>query len=317
MKKFIITISIVLVMALACSQIAVFAMSNNDQADQESAIPSSEDYILFEHNEEDVNAKKEMEKQYESNFIQLSENEISLRQNNFYDILYDESIDEMTKIKLLEEMKIYPFISSSEKATLAAAPGGVSLGIPALWYDSMLNRWTISASGNWKSWNDIEGDLSPPWYIYIDPRVGDTWNVGGNESVGISITNTSGSTAGLLRTAGHGRLSTPGLSNSVSNSNSSTSNSHRGAAFLLQDYCYIYSVNWLGYAQYRYIGYNFNVSIEYNSSFANWNGTAQLFYAHTWSTTGITGIGINATGFSLSWVNYGNGWPLYGLGMLY
>ncbi|MHB8963124.1 MAG: hypothetical protein ACYC5K_08220 [Saccharofermentanales bacterium] len=319
MKKFIVTISIALVMTLTCSQIAAFAMPDNNQADQESTMPRSEDSLLFEHTEADVNAKKAMEKNYASNFIQLSEHEISLRQNKIYTILNDGGIDDKTRFTLLEEIKVYLFIPSTETATLASEAANVSLAKPTVFYDSMLNRWIVSASGYWKSYSYLSGELDPPaWKWIIGFSVGDTWNVGGYEAAGIALTNTSGSSAGLLRTSGYGRLSSSG-SQAVINSNSCTANDKYGAVFMMQDYSYVTSAYYyFGWQiQVRYIGYYFNAVVEYNSNFANWHGTAKLYYAHTWSTSSISSIGVSSSGASASWINENYTFDTHGLGTLY
>lgn len=316
MKKFLSWLGVCLCFLIVCSQIAVYATEDPD-----NTTTGDYDGVLFTNSDEDVKAKKEMELKYADNFVYLNKEQLEKRNEKIDSILNDTSISDEEKFSKLESMKVYRYIPKDNQATLASQPNGVKLNKPTITYDSKTKNWKITASGEWKSYSHLGKEIDNNKKIWYS--VGDTWNVGGYDAVGISLSNTSGyATASkgkikqnLLRVSGSATLSN---GKSVKNKNSSTNDDKYGAIFKLQDYSYVTAAKLRWYLvwdyEYRYVGYKFSTTITYNKKFSEWDGTAKLYYAHTWNKTSISNISVSKTGVGIGWKSEGSGFYTYGLG---
>lgn len=125
--------------------------------------------------------------------------------------------------------------------------------------------------------------------------MGDSKNVGGYDSVGITYYNTSGTcNATVKKSLGYWH---DGGDSSMQSSSPSHGGGRLGVAFDYQDKVTVTSVNFLtGAYSYKYLGAGFAATITYDSKFVNWNGKARTFNAHTWNTTDISSIGFNGGG---------------------
>jgi hypothetical protein len=184
----------------------------------------------------------------------------------------------------------------------------VTLNAVSIYYNTSNVTWTLYASGYWNNVNDWDdtGNMIP-W------SVGTTRNTGSPDYVGIVLTDTYGSSDGMYVMANNtpdqsaGRLWWNEKQNYGYNSAGLMSDS-QGAIFAVQDYIYITESHWWGSYRVAYIGHSFSATVIYNGAFENYHGNAKIFYAHTWDSAQINGIGIGLDNISVNWSSGKNHW---------
>lgn len=223
------------------------------------------------------------------------------------DILLNEEMSEEIKREYLSELGVYCCYNYEETQLASSSSGDVTLNRPTIYYDSFTKEYVITGTGKWNA-HTYETPSWSWWY----PSVGDTSNIGGTDAIGISLSNTSGSTSGLALNSGYGYFYN-GTATKMSTTLTSENDIY-GGGYSVQDFIkYTKVVNYILYCDvtYYYNAYNMKCVLRYDADFAKYSGSAKLFYSHTWSNTSITGISLNKTGASLSWSNSSNRWAAY------
>lgn len=163
-------------------------------------------------------------------------------------------------------------------------------------YNDNTGDWSLVGGGYWPTISPVIED-----YGGITGFLGDTYDVGGVDAVGITITNTSGTVPALKASSG---MIHDGLGNSITLNNPSTGNTSAGIAFEYQDYLTVIEVGLINNTL-SYMGYGFSAVMRFDSSFMNWNGSARTFYAHTWNSTTISeiqlGVSSETLGVDITW----------------
>ncbi len=223
------------------------------------------------------------------------------------DILMNEKLSNNEKLIGLKQLGVYNVEDGVLAESASSSSGDYSASKPTISYDSKTKQYIITGKGRWKR-HTYEVPTFSWWY----PSVGDTKNIGGNEGIGISITNTSGSTKGLAINSGYGYFYN---GNAKKKSTTLvTNNDNYGGGYKVQDFIkftkvdnYVFWVN----TEYYYNAYNAKCVLKYNSKFAKYNGNAKLFYSHTWDKTKVTGIGLSKSGVNISWSDNSDKWNAY------
>ena len=176
-------------------------------------------------------------------------------------------------------------------------------------YDATTSRWNVTGGGYWKNTN-WWGDRPGGWWGYS----GETKNVGGVDSVGITYYNTSGTyNTAVISSMGYA-TDQNGWSEYMYNP--SHGNGRYGVAFDFQDKIKLKNVCGVCYASdSTYFGSGFSASVTYDSNFSNYNGYARTMYAHTWSDTTINSIGFSGGGsnfgVTVSWSSSSNRFAIF------
>ncbi|WP_199624635.1 hypothetical protein [Paenibacillus alkalitolerans] len=268
-----------------------------------------------------VKAKKELAEKYADKMKKdLSAEELENRTRDVQRILNELAADvaagktteKEAKIKL-EKMDVYmldvPKKKENEEVSILSSGTDITMNSVWITYDSATARWTVTGGGYWKNtnwWNDRPGG----WWGYA----GETKNMGGVDSVGITYYNTGGTyNTSVVSSLGY-VTDHNGWSDYMENP--SHGDGRYGVAFDFQDKmrlknaCGVCVVG-----DYTYYGSGFSASVTYNSNFVNYNGYARSMYAHTWNTTTINSIGFNGsgTGFGVTfgWSSESNKFPIF------
>jgi hypothetical protein len=281
-------------------QSSVFAATNNTEFNSVS-IPEG---ISIDIDSEELKA---IAAKY-ADIEQLTGDELIAHDLKVNAILNNRELSPAQKEDALSLLGVYPVSSSENTVQFAAsAPGNVSLGKPSISYDSSSKQYIITAYGNWTS-HKYEVPTWTWWY----PSVGSTKNIGGLDGIGISLSNTSGTTSGLAINSGYGYFHNGTATQKVTTMSSNSD--LYGAGYKVQDFIkftkvdnYVFWVN----TTYLYNAYNMDCVLKYNAKFEGYNGSAKLFYGHTWDSTNITSIGVNKTGASIGWSTTSNHWDSY------
>ncbi|MCL1790220.1 MAG: hypothetical protein FWG40_02500 [Peptococcaceae bacterium] len=315
MKKFTVVIAVSLCFLLGCSQIIVAFGLNNEMVC--STAPTDDGIPLFVHTEEDVIAKQAMDEKYAANYVEMTEEQLAERDALINGIIADSTISDNERNEQLEALQVYPYVSPNENAYLATQASDVTLNSVSIYKDTVANQWKLSSSGSYKSSSSYSSECAKSKLTY---SVGDTWNVGGHDAVGIALTQPYGNSAGVARVGGYG-LFAGHDGYSIANYNGCTADDRYGVVYKLQDYSYVtsckLSVLLVWSYTYRYYGHGFHAFANYNSNFSNWHGNAKLFYAHTWSSTNINGFSVSTSGFGTSWSSSNYRWDVYGLSKVF
>lgn len=209
----------------------------------------------------------------------------------------------------LDELEAYlnasgMFIYNKEEAPSIvpySTSSNVKMNTPLITYNSSASEWVVSGGGSWKNEYLIKQDHPVDLWA---PGVGQRSNVGGQDAVGISLYSVSGTKPTLKRSQGYVH---DGHGKSMNLYNPCNLDSGRGVVFEYQDY---FTVMVLGVSG-NYMGYGYSATGVYNSTFSKYHGYARSFYAHTWSSTDINGIGLAEKSFSISWSKVNNRWDVY------
>ncbi len=262
-------------------------------------------------------AKQDLTNRYKSNYIPMSPEEVKIRAEMIDRQLCKLIAEGKSQIEIDNAMKankLYklevPTNSNSGMIPLSA-PNDAICNSVSIYYDSGASQWVVSGGGWWTT-DQWFNDRNWIWVPYI----GETHNVGGYDSVGIAYNNTSGTyNTSVISSMGY-------ITDQDGWGESSDSPSHGdgslGVAFDFQDkQKYTRSpVNPVVYSyDVAYQGKGYSALIRYNSNFANYNGNARVFYAHTWNTCNITNLSFGAgSGFTFGVdidFSTSNGWKIF------
>lgn len=199
----------------------------------------------------------------------------------------------------------------------------VTLNSVNISYDYYTGSWYVTGYGYWKSddyCSDADGSgncdsiFSPAGNYGLWNSVGETDNIGGRDSVGIALQDTSTVPTGLSLLSGYGKFYNYDESSQIEkiNYNRDVNPSSRGAVYTFQDYLQITQASYfygaLTSIDETYLAKRFCTSLRYNSRFSSYDGNAVLIYAHSWDETSINSIGLGKDSFSVSWETSGDGW---------
>jgi hypothetical protein len=258
-----------------------------------------------------IQTKQEFAATHGVNNQRLTRAEIDDRQSKFEDILQDINLTPEQRELEVNRLGYYVFKqehievdnrwTNQDKASRANDPQANNVHITMLryYFNSNNNYWTISATG----------ELGSPWgtKTLLWPSVGSKHNVGGVDTVGILLHDISGDTRGLeLQGGGQSRAwLSDNSGHTVENTyrSASVGSSLQGAVYDIQDYQIVKTSNiFTGYSA-DYVGRNFGAMVTYNEKFANIDGNAVLFYAHTWDNSRVTSVsfGVGAQELSVGW----------------
>ncbi|WP_223068319.1 hypothetical protein [Paenibacillus caui] len=283
MKK---TLSLVLAFFLLLGQ-TVFAQQENPQNQKP-------EYDI-------VKAKKELAEKYaDKKKSYLSEEEMNKRTREVEKVLNELAADIAAGKKtkedaknILEKMEVY-ILEEPEQNDISILSTGTDLTLnPVMMtFDSNTSRWTLTGGGYWKNDNWFY-DKTGVWWGYV----GETKNMGGVDSIGITLFNTGGS----YKTSVVSSLGSVTDHNgwTVYMYNPSHGDGKYGVAFDYQDKIKLTKVDSFGpydSSDFTYFGSGFAASVSYDSNFVYYNGYARTMYAHTWDTTTINNIGFSGSG---------------------
>lgn len=199
------------------------------------------------------------------------------------------------------------FIYSTEEIPVivpySSGSSDVTMSNVMITYESTTQEWCVTGGGHWVSYQAIANDMP----IDLFPYAGKKTNIGGQDAVGVTLYQTSGTKPTLKRCSGYIH---DGKGNDMTLNNPYNLDSTRGVAFEYQDYKTTLSAI-AGYPEFNYMGYGFAAQAIYDSKFAQYHGKARSYYAHTWKNTSIKSIGISTSGFNTSWSDAENRWAIY------
>lgn len=198
------------------------------------------------------------------------------------------------------------FIYSTEEIPVvtpfSSGSTDVTMNKVIVMYNSATNQWSVTGGGYWQD-HGYGADMPLELFPYVGKRI----NIGGQDAVGVTLYQVSGPKPTLMKCSGYVH---DGYGKNMTLNNPYNLDSTRGVAFEFQDYKTITKVNFLDH-NYTYMGYGFSAQAIYNSKFAEYNGKARTYYAHTWKNTNINSIGVSTTGFSTSWSDSNYRWAVY------
>jgi hypothetical protein len=189
--------------------------------------------------------------------------------------------DPATIEKELKKLKVYKLEMPQDPVALSQ-PSDVYLNAVDIYSDASTGNWHVTGGGYWSNRNWFSD--APSFFL---PSVGDTKNVGGFDSVGVTYYNTSTTyNATVVSSMGYWH---DGVGNNWSSTSPSHGDGKLGVAFDYQDKVRVtYADPWTTEVEYE--GTGFSATITYSASFADYNGKARTFYAHTWKSTNISSI---------------------------
>lgn len=186
--------------------------------------------------------------------------------------------------------------------------GDIGLNSAIVMYDSYNNQWIVCGGGSWSTTNWLnDSPLSAYWGM---PWAGSTQDLGGYDGVGVALYNTSGPAPTLVRSYAYVH---DGTGNEKYFYNPMNLDTSRGVFFDYQDYIRVKD-SYIVWANLTYMGYGFSALAVYTSSFANYHGRARTYYAHTWGSTNVTGVGVTTSGFNVSFSHNTNRFVIYQTG---
>ncbi len=224
------------------------------------------------------------------------------------DVLYsDMSYEDMKEA--LEKLGVY-YVYGEDVEYSGSSSGDIKFdGTPQIAYNSKSKEYLVSAKASLPS--DAIDDEKPFWKLFC-PCDGDVANIGGVDAIFLSITNTSGASAGLQVNSGSASLSYG--SAIKSSTNLITDNDNYGAGYEVQDCIAYYNVkNRIIYFtyDYKYNAEKITCVARYNSMFRNYNGEIKLGYSHTWNNTEVSSVGLSRSGPSVNFSKASNKWTAY------
>jgi hypothetical protein len=246
-----------------------------------------------------IQTKQEFAATHGVNNQRLTRAEIDDRQSKFEDILQDINLTSEQREQEVNKIGYYIFKQEQvEVDNIWTNTGKASRGNPPQQGNVHFNKITMYFNSNNNYWTlEYNGDLGYPWgeKTLVWPSVGSKHNVGGSDTVGILLQNIVGNTQGLALKDGKGWLSdNSGHREDNPNRSGSVANSFQGAVYDIQDYQIVKKSNiFTGYSA-DYVGRNFGAMVTYNEKFANIDGNAMAFYAHTWDNSRVTSISFGA-----------------------
>lgn len=186
--------------------------------------------------------------------------------------------------------------------------GDILINSATVMYDSYNRNWLVCGGGywrnnNWQSDSFLSGFWGAPW-------AGATQNIGGHDGIGVALYNTSGPKPTLVRSYAYVH---DGNGQEKYHYNPMNLDTSRGVFFDFQDYLYLKD-SYVIWGNITYMGYGFSAMAVYDSSFSNYSGRARTYYAHTWDSTNVTGVGISDTGFNIGFSHDTSRFSIYQTG---
>jgi hypothetical protein len=282
---------------------------------------SSNDYYMVDEEFDIVQAKIDLANEYQNMQIEMSLEEDILREETIHSMFADINLNGSEKNEKLLNMGVVYF--DVPYAKLNSDSSDVTIGAVSIYYDYYTGSWYVSGSGYWNNdayGNDADGSnnldsiWNPAGNYGIWNGIGDTDNIGGRDSVGIYLQDTSTPPTGLSLLSGYGKFYNYDESKNISayNYTRDINPSSYGAVYTFQDYLEItdasYFLGVLTSIDETYVAKRFYSSLRYNYKFAYYSGNAVVIYAHTWDKTDINSIGLGKDSFSVSWETTGDGW---------
>lgn len=259
-----------------------------------------------------VNSKRLMEvyEQYKD-VPQVYGDEKNALDKKIDDVLYsDMSYQDMKET--LEKLGVY-YVYGEDVEYSGSTSGNINFeGTPKIAYNSKTKQYLISAKASLPS-GAIKDEV--PRYKWFCPKNGDIDAIGGVDAIFLSITNTSGASAGLKINSGSASLAYG--SAIKSSTNLITDNDIYGAGYEVQDCITYYNVKnrifYYAYS-YKYNAEKITCVARYNSMFRNYNGVIKMGYSHTWNNTKVSDIGLSRSGPSITFNKSNNAWTAYSYG---
>lgn len=256
-----------------------------------------------------VKAKQELVDKYKDNFMLLS-----LEGSNQRAEIIDKEILEMTALgknaqeldEALAKYNVYRLIRPEVKTVVPMSQGSqVTLSSANIYYDSGANEWVVVGGGYWNDDMAWKND-APLWVQALCPA---SHNLGGEETVGVSLHNTNGQYGTTSMVSAMGYYSDgQGWSNYIQNA--SNNNYEQGISFKYQDVITDPNPGDTDWSDWRYRGRHFSALARYSASFTNYSGNANTFYGHTWSG-GIATLTLGTSGVSITFSDSNKSWPAY------
>ncbi len=202
------------------------------------------------------------------------------------------------------------YVYSYNKPTIVPTSDGgdIKINDVIIMYDSYNDSWVVGGGGYWRntSWQD-DSFLSGFWGM---PWAGATQNIGGHDGIGVALYNTSGQKPRLISSYAYVH---DGNGQEEYYYNPMNLDTSIGVFFDFQDYLYLKD-SYVVWGNITYMGYGFSATAIYDSSFANYNGRARTYYAHTWDSTNITDVGITNSGFNIGFSHDKSKFAIYQTG---
>lgn len=179
---------------------------------------------------------------------------------------------------------------SNDDIMMMSAPSDAICQNISIYFDQYTGQWVVRGSGSWSNKNFVT-DAN----VFICTST----NIGSYDAVGITFFNTNSSYSSSVVSSsaqfydGHQRQ--------VTSYSPSQGDGKLGVAFYIQDTLYLNSPT--GDKDPSMVGQYFNVNMRYDSNFSKYDGTARMFYIHTWDKARIDSIGFsgdNAKSFGVS-----------------
>lgn len=266
------------------------------------------EFVALHNSTDTVKAKQALADKHANRARVLTDRQKEERNTTFDKIIFETQGDETARQQALEEMGIFKLETSDEivgngRSTNASK---VTLSVPTVYYDAYTGEWVLMADGSWKN---IDGLETPTFWF---ASVGDEFNIGGTDAVGILLTDTYGDFNGISLMEGTGQFWGDGITATYNRDGMIPSSN--GAIFKLQDKIKITRrAGFIIYVyEYSYNAFDFYTHLRYNANFVNYRGNAVLFYAHTWDKTELNGISIGLDSIGVSWSNGSSGWNAIG-----
>ncbi|RZS94278.1 hypothetical protein [Cuneatibacter caecimuris] len=179
---------------------------------------------------------------------------------------------------------------SNPEIQMYSNPSDVSMSIPTVSYLAQNDTWIVGGGGTWNS----TAGIPKPNMLFVTE--GKEQNVGNRDVVGLSFSNTYGSSAGCNAIGGTSYMSDKTSKYQVYNSTWTHGDGIHGIGYELQDTWVATDVTGTTYLP-SYKGYHFGCSVQFNGNFKNYHGSVYSYYGHTESKCVITSIAFN-TGYS-------------------
>ena len=195
--------------------------------------------------------------------------------------------------------------ASDAFATTATSGGNVTMYTPRFSYDMQLRHYVASASWAWK----ICTEYNRPCWTYDKKSAG---NVGGPDAFGLRITRRADRVnSGISMSDNCGAP--------AGGSDQPASDRDYGVGYVEPDKVTLAQTMCKG-TPYRYNWHRGTISetFDFLVACAGLKVKVDSKMAHTWSTTGVDGIGVYANGIYLTWTSQGHQWtalpatPAYG-----
>ncbi|MBI9010356.1 MAG: hypothetical protein JEZ05_10060 [Tenericutes bacterium] len=314
--KFIVTIF------LSCIIFASFGCFNEQKIKTETNnVYSSNDEYKLDSSFDIVSAKLELMSKYKDMKKNISISEDIEREQEIYSIMSSDSLNQIEKKEKLGEMNVVYLDVPYSK--LSSDSSDVTITPVVIYYDYTTGSWYLVGSGYWNSDEycidadgsgtcDNSGNYAGLYGLFA--QEGDIDNIGGRDSVGIYLQDTSTPPANLALVSGYGKFYNYDETESIASYNYTRdiNPSSLGAVYTFQDYLKVTEASYFLWAlksiDETYVAKKFTSVLRYNYDFANYSGNAVCIYAHSWDNTGINSIGLGLYSISISWISVGDGW---------